>query len=86
MIGRIEMNDNISNHPAHPAPEGARVYTVVGEDREMGRSSIDIRCPFCNAVVTAYIWSLAGHGKKCTCGAMHSYYGFTTPPKEKKKG
>jgi len=31
-----------------------------------------ITCPFCETDVIAYVWSLAGGGKKCpTCGALH---------------
>lgn len=40
----------------------------------------DIRCPFCNNVVRAYHWSLAGGGKLCTCGAKHNSFGRTAPP------
>lgn len=40
---------------------------------EMGKSTIEIRCPFCGELVTAYIWSYAGGGKKCTkCKALLS--------------
>lgn len=46
----------------------------------MGTSYCYIKCPFCAASTQAYIWSLAGHGRKCTgCGALHSYYGKTYP-------
>lgn len=56
-------------------------YTVVGEmSRSNGRSSIDIQCPFCLAVIEAYLWSLAGGGKRCTCGAKHHRYGYSMPP------
>ncbi|AUR90904.1 hypothetical protein NVP1151O_63 [Vibrio phage 1.151.O._10N.222.46.B1] len=37
----------------------------VGEYSEHGNSTVDIQCPFCDHVTTAYIWSLAGSGKKC---------------------
>ncbi len=50
-----------------------RDYTVVGERSAMGRSTVDIRCPFCRSVTTAYKWSLAGSGKRCEgygCGAL----------------
>lgn len=29
-----------------------------------------IVCPFCQAEVKAYDWSLAGSGKRCACGAV----------------
>jgi hypothetical protein len=48
----------------------------------MGRSSVDVTCPFCKAVTTAYVWSLAGGGKKCECGAIFTHY-MAYPPMEK---
>jgi len=36
---------------------------------EMGRTRILVTCPFCGADIIAYLWSLAGLGKKCSCGA-----------------
>ncbi len=38
--------------------------------KEMGRSSITIPCPFCNTCLTVYLWSLHGKGKRCSCGAL----------------
>jgi hypothetical protein len=35
----------------------------------MGRTVVYITCPFCDTVVRAYLWSLSGSGKRCTCGA-----------------
>jgi hypothetical protein len=43
---------------------------VVRRHRTSGRSSVTLCCPFCSAHVTAYLWSLAGGGKRCYCGAM----------------
>lgn len=34
-----------------------------------------IVCPFCEADVVAYVWSLSGNGKKCPCGAMFTSFG-----------
>ena len=54
-------------------PAEVREYTVVGERPSMGRSSIDICCPFCGRTTLAYVWSLAGSGKRCStkaCGAL----------------
>jgi hypothetical protein len=45
-----------------------------------GRSTLDIECPFCSTVTTAYLWSLAGGGKKCGCGALHTSRGVTLAP------
>jgi len=56
------------------APEERR-YRVLAEHSEMGRSTVDLRCPFCEARVTAYKWSLAGGGKRCTCGAKFTSLG-----------
>lgn len=44
-----------------------------GEVRQMGRSYAYLFCPFCNAEVKAFIWSMAGKGKKCIkpCLAIH---------------
>lgn len=46
-----------------------REYEVGSERSEMGRSTKEIRCPFCRAWVTAYVWSLP-NGKRCECGAL----------------
>lgn len=32
---------------------------------EHGRSTVDIKCPFCSTVTTAYVWSIRGGGKMC---------------------
>lgn len=53
-------------------------FTVIGRRSEMGRSTVDIECPFCKDVVTAYLWSLAGSGKRCTCGAKFGSTGKAT--------
>jgi hypothetical protein len=37
-----------------------------------GRSYCYITCPFCEAEVKAYIWSLSGGRKRCDCGALHT--------------
>ena len=52
-----------------------RIYTYTSGARLMGRSYIYILCPFCGTRVRAYIWSLAGSGKKCLCGAKHTQLG-----------
>lgn len=41
----------------------------------VGRTQVAITCPFCNARVIAYLWSLCGSGKRCTCGAKLNGYG-----------
>ncbi len=50
-----------------------RPYTVRGFHSEHGRSSAVIECPFCQGTTRAWVWSLAGSGKRCsdpTCGAL----------------
>lgn len=42
-----------------------RKYVVTRRISEFGRSRMLIRCPFCHAESWAYIWSIAGHGKRC---------------------
>jgi len=51
-------------------PEERQPYRSYGEIREMGRSRITIICPWCASHVVAFIWSLAGGGKRCACGAL----------------
>lgn len=38
--------------------------------RANGRSTVETGCPFCNVSVRAHLWSLAGGGKRCQCGAL----------------
>lgn len=53
-----------------------RPYKSSKGRTEHGRSTVVIECPFCQTKVTAYVWSLAGSGKKCPeCGAIHGNYG-----------
>jgi hypothetical protein len=47
-----------------------------------GRSRYNIECPYCHAIVVAYIWSLAGSGKRCPCGAKHTWLHGTIPPQK----
>ena len=50
-------------------------WTSLGTTAAFGRSRITIICPFCSGHVTAYLWSLAGGGTRCPCGAMLGHYG-----------
>lgn len=38
----------------------------------VGRSQVKVTidCPFCNAAVECFLWSVSGGGKKCKCGAV----------------
>lgn len=43
---------------------------VLSENRRpAGRSTVTLRCPHCDTVTEARLWSLAGAGKRCECGA-----------------
>lgn len=48
-----------------------RAFRVKRSISEMGRSAICFDCPFCAVEVKGFLWSLAGSGKRCSCGAMH---------------
>lgn len=44
---------------------------VLGETRRpAGRSTVTLRCPHCDTVTEARLWSIAGAGKRCECGAV----------------
>jgi hypothetical protein len=62
--------------------EVTKEHRILWRLNEAGRSRIGIECPFCKARVVAYVWSLAGSGKRCECGALHLSGGCT---KGKKK-
>jgi hypothetical protein len=51
-------------------------FATSGGRSGVGRTTIIIHCPFCRSEVTAYLWSLAGGGKRCDCGALFSGYGL----------
>lgn len=58
-------------------------YEVIDHNpAAAGRSTIDIECPFCGEEATAFLWSLAGGGKKCVCGALMTNDGIATKGKE----
>lgn len=46
-----------------------RPYAITHGRATMGRAPVEITCPFCDLVVEAFLWSLAGVGKRCPCGA-----------------
>lgn len=55
-------------------------YEVIS--RRPGRVRVEITCPFCGAIVTAYRWSLGGSGKLCPgCGAKHTLAGTYRRPR-----
>jgi hypothetical protein len=54
-----------------------REWTGLGYHSLFGRSYIYIKCPFCGAEVKAFVWSLAGCGKKCNeCDAQFASFGM----------
>jgi hypothetical protein len=53
--------------------------------RENGRSTMDVQCPFCEDWITVHLWSFAGCGKRCDCGAYLSWHGNAYKLKEKKE-
>jgi hypothetical protein len=54
-----------------------REWGSLGYRSEFGRSSIRIECPFCGTITRAYVWSLAGSGKKCDgCDAQFASFGM----------
>jgi hypothetical protein len=60
-------------------PERREHETRLGRS-EFGRSTVWITCPYCDVEVEAYVWSLAGSGKRCECGALHTSIGVTVAP------
>jgi hypothetical protein len=53
-------------------------YATRGRTSRMGRSSVTIVCPCCGTECEAYVWSLAGSGKRCpnpACRALHCSLG-----------
>jgi len=61
--------------PAQEAKSKA-LYMSPGVS-EFGRSTVFVTCPFCGRKTEAYVWSLAGSGKRCpneNCRA-HLCYG-----------
>lgn len=45
----------------------------------VGRTEIFLTCPFCAREVLAYLWSLCGSGKRCSCGALLLRTGAQAP-------
>ena len=50
------------------------VFYTWGEAN--GRSRINTMCPFCKKGMSIYLWSLAGSGKRCKCGALFGPRGY----------
>lgn len=79
---RLKYISNVNLRDVKLLPKGLHERDWSGGDYvslENGKSSIRIECPFCGASFIAYVWSLAGSGKKCKgCGALHGSFGIAT--------
>lgn len=74
-------NQAMGNLPAMRYEYERRKYKANNWISRAGRSTVDIECPFCGKVTQAYIWSLAGSGKRCSgqdCDAVHEWLNQTT--------
>lgn len=59
----------------------ARVGKVLRTGLKPPSSNYSIcRCPFCQGETKAFWWSLAGGGKKCSCGAKYNQGLMYAPP------
>ena len=48
-----------------------RAADITAETRRpAGRSTVTVCCPYCLCETEARLWSLAGGGKRCDCGAL----------------
>lgn len=47
-----------------------------------GKSTMMVKCPFCEKKIEVYIWSFAGSGKRCSCGALLGMYGCVKEVKD----
>lgn len=55
--------------------EESRLHDRTIASRQNGRTLASILCPFCGCTTEAYVWSLAGSGKRCRgCRAKHIYH------------
>ena len=78
----------MSNHTSfrealQPGMCVARRYYQVGERViQIGRSSCFVRCPFCQGLTRVFMWSLAGGGKRCGCGALFGTRGVAHKRKD----
>lgn len=56
--------------PAADKPVRSLEYQRSRTYAEVGRSWFEAVCPFCQADVKCYVWSICGAGKRCDCGAL----------------
>src|SRR5688572_26090181 len=65
-----------------------RQWQLINTTTEMGRSRYEIMCPWCGYTFTAFLWSLAGSGKRCPyCKSLHKWLDMMAhePPAPKQK-
>lgn len=63
-----------------PKPEAREINLARNAAGGHGHRNVELNCPFCGAWVRCYLWSLAGSGKKCPCGAkLTSRLAFRVP-------
>ena len=66
-----------------------REFKVLRKQTGIGKTKVEIECPFCGTHFWAYVWSISGGGKKCEnkrCGAMHTSSGIAYPVSGKENG
>lgn len=57
-----------------PRTEAEMRDVVIRPGRsEFGRSTVWVTCPFCGKATEAYVWSLAGGGKRCSNNECQAY-------------
>jgi hypothetical protein len=56
----------------------SRLHDRTTISSTVGRTVVAILCPFCGVTTEAYLWSLAGSGKRCECGAVHHHHPAVT--------
>lgn len=75
------MSDSLINYKGEEVKEhGGWFYEYSNNSR--GRIPIQINCPFCDELVSGYLWSVSGSGKKCKCGAIIYRQNATKPLKQ----
>jgi hypothetical protein len=62
-----------------PQAEECRPYETFNPISEMGQSRVTAECPYCGRHLKVYLWSLAGCGKRCPCGALITKHGAYKP-------
>jgi hypothetical protein len=61
-----------------PSNTESRLHERRVISRANGCTLASVVCPFCGVETEAYVWSLAGSGKRCECCAVHHQPAVTT--------